>query len=167
MQPMMKKHGLSREESMAILSETVDGTLCTNGFDGYPYGTPVNFILVDGKIFFHGRIAGEKLDNISRDPKVCFTVYSYDTFEIYGSTACDIMTNYKCVIVRGNCSQVTDPVLKEAVLSEMVKKIIPDGAAGHIDPKMIRATAVFCIVPESITGKAQPAMPGNRTFQIQ
>ncbi len=55
-----------------ILSLTNIGRLATNGADGYPYVTPVNFVWHERKIYFHSALAGEKLENLARDPKVCF-----------------------------------------------------------------------------------------------
>ena len=57
-----------------ILSSTNIGRLATSGEDGYPYITPVNFIWREGKIYFHSAVVGEKLDNLAREPKVCFEV---------------------------------------------------------------------------------------------
>ena len=57
-----------------ILSSTNIGRLATSGADGYPYITPVNFIWREGKIYFHSATVGEKLDNLAREPKVCFEV---------------------------------------------------------------------------------------------
>ena len=57
-----------------ILNSTTIGRLAPSGADGYPYITPVNFVYHDGNIYFHSASKGEKLDNLARDPKVCFEV---------------------------------------------------------------------------------------------
>ncbi len=39
---------------MQILYDNQYGLLSTVGMDGYPYGVPISYIYVDGKIYFHG-----------------------------------------------------------------------------------------------------------------
>ena len=164
MQPLMKKLALSDEEVMEYLSKGRDGVLCSNGPDGYPYGVPVNYILRNGKICFHGRAAGEKYDNILRDGKVCFTVYSHEGFEITGPETCNVTTDYTSVIVKGRVEEVTDPKEKEDILYDLVKTLVPVKDNGPVNPHNAAAAAVFAITIESATGKKRPAMPGNRTI---
>ena len=57
-----------------ILSMTNIGRMATIGRDGYPYITPVNFVDLDGNIYFHCAPSGEKLDNLKQNPRVCFEV---------------------------------------------------------------------------------------------
>ncbi len=73
---MRRKHSEVNDpkEIQRILSLTNIGRLATNGEDGYPYMTPVNFVCIEGNIYFHCAPKGEKLDNIMRDPRVCFEV---------------------------------------------------------------------------------------------
>ncbi len=40
--------------------DTTVGRLATNGADGYPYITPVNFVCHQGHIYFHCASKGEK-----------------------------------------------------------------------------------------------------------
>ena len=63
----------SREEMEQILREEVIGYLGLAG-DGQPYVVPLNFAYGAGKILFHCALAGQKLDAIRRNPRVCFTV---------------------------------------------------------------------------------------------
>ena len=60
MQPNMQKYPLTEEQMDALLDRARMGVISTIGEDGYPYGTPVNFVVMDGRIFFHGRKVGEK-----------------------------------------------------------------------------------------------------------
>jgi len=163
MQPMMMKLGMSKEETMEYLASGRDGVLGCNGADGYPYCVPVNYILSDGKIYFHGRPAGDKYDNVKRDPKVCLTVYAHEAFEITGPETCNVTTLYTSVIVRGTCQEVTDQAEKERILHEMVRILVPVKDKGPVNPSRAAAAAVFCITIESATGKRRPAMPGHQT----
>ncbi len=164
MQPMMKKLALSQEDVMKYLAGGRDGVLSTNGANGYPYGVPVNYILKDGKIYFHGRGAGEKYDNVIRDARVCFTVYAHEAFEVTGPETCNVTTDYTSVIVKGRAEEVTDQAVKEEILYDMVKMLVPEKDMGPVNPHAAAAASVFSITIESATGKKHPAMPGNRTI---
>jgi len=163
MQPMMKKLKMTDDETMEYLASGRDGVLCCNGPDGFPYGVPVNYILLDGRIYFHGRPAGEKFDYVKRDPRVCFTVYTHEAFEITGPETCNVTTVYTSVIVRGKCQEVTDQTEKERILYEMVKILVPVKDKGPVNPGRAAAASVFRIDIESATGKRRPAMPGHAT----
>lgn len=62
------------KEIERILGATTIGRIATDGADGYPYITPVNFVYHKGNIYFDSAPEGEKLDNLSRNPNVCFEV---------------------------------------------------------------------------------------------
>ena len=49
------------EKIKKILSSVPVGRLATNGADGYPYITPVNFVFYEERIYFHSAPKGEKL----------------------------------------------------------------------------------------------------------
>ena len=100
MQPNMQKYPLSEEQMDALMERARYGVISTVGEDGYPYGTPVNFVVLDGRIFFHGRKVGEKVSNLKRDPRCCFTVVEEQGFERCDDGACNTTSLYECVIIR-------------------------------------------------------------------
>ncbi len=63
----------SREEMEKILEGETYGFLglC---WEGVPYVVPLNYAYQDGKLLFHCRFTGKKLDYIRGNPQVCFTV---------------------------------------------------------------------------------------------
>ena len=67
-----------RAEVEKALREAEVGRLGTS-VDGQPYVVPLSFAYHDGKIVFHGAKIGKKMENIARNPEVCFEV---DTSEI-------------------------------------------------------------------------------------
>lgn len=69
-----KEKELSREEIDMVMEKAEYGIMSTVGEDGYPYGVPLNFAYKNGNIYFHGDVAGHKLDNLKNNPKVSFTV---------------------------------------------------------------------------------------------
>ena len=99
-------------------------TPCSTGpgweSSGYPYGTPVNFVVMDGRIFFHGRKVGEKVSNLKRDPRCCFTVVEEKGFERCDDGACNTTSLYESVIIRGKVQIIDDDDLKMRILRATV-----------------------------------------------
>lgn len=155
------------EDIDRILSMTRVGRLATVGLDGFPYITPVNFVHLDGKIYFHSAPEGEKLDNIRENPRACFEV---DTPLAYldlaldpSRAACQLHQFYHCVIIRGRASIVADGPLKLAALNALVAKHEPDSEFEPVteNTPACRACVVVEIEPLSITAKSDLAQ--NKT----
>ena len=53
---------MTPEATLALLGRGQVGVLSTSGADGAPYGVPVHYLWQDGKLWFHGLPAGEKLE---------------------------------------------------------------------------------------------------------
>jgi len=53
-----------------LLNTCPVGRLGTIGNDGYPRIKPLNFVYLNGKIYFHSAKEGEKIDDIIRDNRV-------------------------------------------------------------------------------------------------
>lgn len=68
------KQQISEQECVDVLTHSPRGVLAVHGEDGYPYAFPMNYIYLDGKIYFHCAKAGHKLDALSSDDKVSFCV---------------------------------------------------------------------------------------------
>ena len=47
------KRQLSDADTLELLKKGDHGTLAVQGDDGYPYATPVNYILVGDKLYLH------------------------------------------------------------------------------------------------------------------
>ena len=95
----------TEEECLSILQSAPRGILSVIGENGYPYGLPINYAFLDGKIFFHCAREGHKLDAIRAHDKVCFTVRS--------------------VIVFGRIHEVTDPERAVSLLRALATKYFP------------------------------------------
>jgi uncharacterized protein len=112
------------QEITAILERCTVGRLASNGIDGYPYITPVNYVYWRGSIYFHCARKGEKTDNILRDPKVCFEVdlpLAYlDTGFDPSRPACQVHQFYHCVIIRGRAEIVEDLDEKVGALNALM-----------------------------------------------
>lgn len=72
-----QKKEITAEALEQLLIRSRRGVLSVIGDDGYPYGVPVNYLFdpENGRIYFHGAMAGHKADAIRNNDKVCFTVY--------------------------------------------------------------------------------------------
>jgi len=162
---MRRKHSevTEPEKIDQILSSATIGRLATNGVDGYPYITPVNFVYYKGNIYFHCAPEGEKLDNIARDPKVCFQVdiplaylgkgYNLSRNRI---NVCGLHQFYHCVIIRGEARIVPDGSLKIEALNELIAKHENrrDVEKVHDGMPAYHACKVVEIRPETISAKS-------------
>ena len=148
------------KEIQRILSLTNIGRLATSGQDGYPYITPVNFVSLAGRIYFHCAPKGEKLDNLTRDPRVCFEVdvpLSYIDIGLDPNRPiCHLHQFYHCVIIRGSAAVVTDSTLKLAVLNALIAKHenTDDFKKVSEDMSGYKACAVIEIKPDSVSAKS-------------
>lgn len=149
----------------AVLQRATIGRLATIGNDGYPYVTPVNYVYLDGSIYFHCARTGEKLDNIRRDPRVCFTVdipLAYLDLGYYGDLPepCLVHQFYHCVIIRGRAEVVERIDEKVRALNALVSAHEPSGAEFPPITAETRAVALCLVVAvriESISGKSDLA----------
>lgn len=54
------KQALCQEECEQVLCRATSGVLSLISLDGFPYGVPLSYALVDGVIVFHGALEGQK-----------------------------------------------------------------------------------------------------------
>ena len=159
---MRRKHSevTDIKEIERILSLTNIGRLATNGQDGYPYVTPLNFVSLEGNIYFHCAPKGEKLDNLRRDPRVCFEVdvpLSYLDIGLDPSRPiCNLHQYYHCVIIRGAASIVKDNALKVAALNALIRKHEKTRNFTPVtdDMSAYKACEVIEVKPVSVTAKS-------------
>ncbi|MGA8832044.1 MAG: pyridoxamine 5'-phosphate oxidase family protein [Desulfomonilaceae bacterium] len=159
---MRRKHCeiVDPQDIQRILNSTTIGRLATNGGDGYPYITAVNFVYHEGSIYFHSASKGEKLDNLMRDPKVCFEVdipLAYlDTGFDPERRICHLHQYYHSVIIRGKASVVPDGPMKVDALNALITR--HERRADHelVNEEMpgYKACKVVKIKPVSISGKS-------------
>lgn len=143
-----------------ILLRCQVGRLATTGDDGYPYITPVNYVYHHGAIYFHSARQGEKLDNLQRDPKVCFAVdrpLAYlDTAYDKSLPVCDVGQFYQSVVIRGRAEIVEDAVEKVAALNALMachENVLDFAEITAATPAVALCTVVAVRV-EHISGKA-------------
>lgn len=148
---MPKQWIADRAEIEAILRECPVGGLATVGPDGAPYVVTVNYVYREGKIYFHGALKGVKMDNIARDPRVCFEAHVVERIAP-APRAIKFGTRYRSVVVHGRARQLTDPAAKREALVALTARY----AEGPFEPpteKNVAATAVVEIEIDEMTGK--------------
>lgn len=146
-----------------ILQRETIGRMATIGKDGFPYITPVNYVYLNGSIFFHCAHEGEKIDNILRDSKVCFEVdvpLSYLGMEFDPERPpCQVHQFYHCVIIRGRAELVEEINVKVAALNALMTSHEKNNKFKQItaETEAVELCSIVRIRVESITGKSDLA----------
>ena len=149
--PMRRnRQALSEAESRAILERGQTGVLSVAGDNGYPYGVPVNYVMVDGKIAIHGAKNGHKIDAIAREPKVSFCVIDDDTVVPAAYT-----THFRSAIAFGRAAFEEDPDAVLAMLHALGEKYNPCDEAGRTAEinRELAATKLIVVTIDHLSGK--------------
>lgn len=143
---------LPLEASRAFLSSARVGRLATVGPDG-PYVTPLCFAYAPhDTIYFHCAHRGHKLDNIDRDPHVCFEVDK--VFDVTSAKrACGYSIRYVSVIVFGVARRVTDCREKSKALAMLMDKYAGDSYPAVSEDEKSETT-VIAVDIQYLTGKS-------------
>jgi nitroimidazol reductase NimA-like FMN-containing flavoprotein (pyridoxamine 5'-phosphate oxidase superfamily) len=148
----MKTHQLTESQIESLLSEEQVGRLATLNDNGSPYITPVHFVYFNQKIYIHGLIKGQKINNIKRDNKVCFEVDKIEGY-LMAETPCDVNTQYQSVIILGDAKLLDRDDEKIEPLNKIVEKYTPS-LAGKVYPEdTLRGTSVIEVSVIECTGK--------------
>jgi len=146
-----------------ILDDAEYGTLalCSNN---KPYSVPINFVEVEGEIYFHGAKKGKKMSLIKENAQASFSVLeSFSLLPSYFSTdkgnACPATHLYKSVIIDGTMKFVEDYDEKALALEALMQKLQKEGKYIPLNHEMykkaINATALYKLVPVEISGKCK------------
>ena len=154
MQFRMKNYQLTKEQITDLLERTQDCVLATQGNNGFPYAIPMNFVYYNNKIYMHGLLKGQKIDNIKLNPKVCIEVHEmlgllYEDIDI----ACDVNVKYNSVIILGHAKLVTDTDYKREILNRIVNKYTPQFSGKVLPDNMVNGTGVIEVEINECTGK--------------
>lgn len=147
----MKRRELTLEEAKEVIKLGKDGVLSVHGDDGYPYGVPINYGYVDGKIYIHSRNnESHKIDAIINNPKVCLTVVTkHDLVEE------EYTTKFRSAIVFGTARIITETDEKVEAMGKMMEGLAPEYIEGAKERARgaLDVLAMIEITPEHITGK--------------
>lgn len=146
-----KKQQLSEKEAVEILKNSTTCTLALSGDDGYAYSLPVNYVYIDGNIYFHCAKQGHKIDSIKRNNKISLSVIEHD--EIISENFTD---KFKSVIVFGQAQIIEDEDKIKSICIVLAKRLCPGEDIQKILEETEKAknlTSVVKIIPRHITGK--------------
>jgi len=149
--------------SEALLAELGHGYLAAVQPDGWPLLRPLNFVYLDGRVYFHGARKGEKMDTLVTGGRVAFVAARdfsvVPSHFVDSQRACPATQYYEAVMIRGRARIVSDPDEKARALQALMEKLQPEG--GHVpitarEPlyaASLKSTAVVAIEVEEMTGK--------------
>lgn len=146
-----------------IMDNADVGYLSTVLENGYPRIIPLDFVALDGKIYFHGAPEGEKFECISAGGKMSFCAvvpFSVMPSQWFAEDyACSATHFFKSALVYGDGCIVEDKREKAAALQALMEKYQPEGkyrkisADDRVYDKHLRRTAVFRLDPVKTTMK--------------
>jgi nitroimidazol reductase NimA-like FMN-containing flavoprotein (pyridoxamine 5'-phosphate oxidase superfamily) len=114
------KQQLSEQECADVLTHAPRGVLAVHGENGYPYAFPMNYLYLDGRIYFHCAKAGHKLDAIEANDKVSFCVMDKG-FRKDGEWALHI----KSIVAFGRIKKIEPSQRAEEILRMLGLKYYP------------------------------------------
>jgi len=141
---------LSDSDTMSILRKGTNGVLSLNGEDGFPYAVPVNYVILDDKVYLHSAKYGYKNECIARDSRCCFAVTV-----IQKLMPAKVSCAYESVIMTGHISIVDDDAEKRRAMDAFIN----DLCAGSEElgfkflEKSYPKIEVLRIDPDETTGK--------------
>ncbi|MGB4500655.1 MAG: pyridoxamine 5'-phosphate oxidase family protein [Natronincolaceae bacterium] len=134
-----------------------------------PYVVPLNFIWMDGKIYFHGATGGRRNRVIEANPEVCFTV-SREYGTVVDPVPADVDTAYMSVMIFGRAQPITDLGETTRILQEIVNKYVPGYYSEPLSKQYVDKlrspvfggpVQVYQIDPHHITAKENPVEEGK------
>jgi len=149
----MKRFQLTPEQMDELLQRAECGRFGTIREDGYPYVIAMHFVYCNGNVYMHGLPKGQKIDNISSNPKACFEVDELLGLQPGDQTACDTEAIYNSVVLTGTAHILNDLERKREVLNGLVEKYTPQFAGMELPENMVKGTAVIELQVAECTGK--------------
>jgi len=144
---------MSEDEAYNFLAAQAEGRLATCDRAGQPFITPVNHLLHDGKLYFHSRLTGRKLDNIAENTRVCFEVSEVVKLTVSHDRPCGCSTRYTSVLAFGAARVLLDGAEKTALLNLLVAKHAGGKAFAPVEESHAAECAVVEIRIDEISGK--------------
>jgi hypothetical protein len=143
------KQLLCMEDTIAVMDRCTNGVLACLGDEEYPYAVPLSYVYLNNKIYFHSAKTGHKIDSITKNPKVSFSVIDEDTIVSEKYT-----TYFRSVIAFGKARIVEGDERLEA-FKALVEKYSGDQPeeAKHKEITGCTQAYVIAIDVEHITGK--------------
>lgn len=143
------KQQITQQECDEVLQQMQRGVLAVHGEDGYPYAFPMNYIYMDGKIYFHCGKTGHKIDALVADNRVSFCVMD-EGFRKENEWA----LNIKSVIAFGQINKITDAEEKIQIVRKLGLKYYPTAECVEEEIKKFGAAVeIMELTVDHMTGK--------------
>jgi uncharacterized protein len=147
-----KKFETSLIEMETFLQEATIGYLGLSR-DGKPYVVPLNYAYIDGKIYFHCALSGQKLDYLHANPKVCFTVGRQRGDVSRHGEGDPCHPDNDSVICYGTARVIDDVAERHDILNEFNRYF--DESAGEISLDAAAKCGVVEITVDEMTGRSE------------
>ena len=143
------KQLLPTEDTTAVMDRCTNGTMACIGDEGYPYSVPLSYVYYNNKIYFHSAKAGHKIDAITKNPMVSFSVIDEDTV-----ISEEYTTYFRSVIAFGK-ARITEGDEHQEAFKALVEKYSGDQPeeAKHKEIAGCTQAYIIAIDVEHITGK--------------
>lgn len=154
-----------------LLNSVEYGTLALC-VDNKPYSLPINFVEVNGEIFFHGSKKGKKIDFIKGNSAASFSVVEdLSLLPSYFSTdkgdACPATHLFKSVIIDGEINFIENYDEKANALEFLMQKLQKEGKYVPLNNEMykkaINVTCLFKLVPNQTKAKFKLGQNFNKS----
>lgn len=152
-------------EIQELLDKGEWGTLGLVTAEGLPCLVPLNYLHLDGKLYFHSARAGEKMDLLHARGTAAFLVVEpgaqVPSYLLNPVQACRAAQYFRSVILRGSVWELDDPGRKAEVLQALMRKLQPEGGHQPVDASSptyrgaLAGVAVLEMTITSVTAKAQ------------
>ncbi|MGJ7911675.1 pyridoxamine 5'-phosphate oxidase family protein [Neobacillus sp. LXY-1] len=125
-----------------------------------PYVVPLNFVMMNEAVYFHGAAYGRKIELIKANPNGCFTV-SEDFGTMVSPIPAKTDTAYMSVMLFGELEAVTDIHEATAAMQAMLDKYVPGYYNKNLPQSHVEKyrsslgshTAVFRLISRERTAK--------------
>ena len=140
---------LADGDALAILKRGEYGVLSTTDQEGNPYGVPLNYVYLDGAVYFHCALDGYKLDNMAVNDQVSLCVVGKTEVLPH-----KFSTLYESVIIRGKAAEVMGEEKEQALLA-LIRKFAGEymEKGRHYIAKEQDKCRVYKVIIHNITGK--------------
>ncbi|MGH9112978.1 MAG: pyridoxamine 5'-phosphate oxidase family protein [Acidimicrobiales bacterium] len=131
-----------RELINAILDEALVahvGFVAPHG----PVVLPMTYVRIGGDLFLHGAAGNDLLRHLAGGAEVCVTVTLIDGL-VFARSAFHHSMNYRCVVLFGRATRVTDPALMRAVSAGLLDHLAPGRSSDARPPtdEELRSTLI-------------------------
>jgi len=149
----MPTRWMDDKDAFDFLAARPEGRLATCDKAGQPFITPVNHLVHDGKIYFHSKLTGRKLNNIAENNRVCFEVSEVVKLTVSHDRPCGCSTRYTSVLAFGSARVLPDGADKTALLNLLVAKHADGMPFAPVEESHAVECAVVEISIDEISGK--------------